>query len=100
MILDKPLEEIEARPAAPLAVPAGSAVYGLVLGLMILIGGVAWNPISTASDKGVADFRRPGPAIVPKGGAGMPPGMGPPKGPKDPGPGGEQPKGKRKEDND
>jgi NADH-quinone oxidoreductase subunit N len=51
MILDKPLDEIEGRPARPLDVPYGSAVYATLLAVVILVLGIFWNPILVATDK-------------------------------------------------
>jgi NADH-quinone oxidoreductase subunit N len=94
MILDRPLEEMENRPAEPLQLPAGSLVFGLVMSLLVLIGGIFWNPLATASDKGTKEFRIPPPAPP------APPGSGgamtaPPPPPLIPPPGGA-PKGNPK----
>jgi NADH-quinone oxidoreductase subunit N len=56
MILDRPVEELEDRPAPPLRLGWGALTYGSLLSLLILAGGVAWNPIEAASIRGVADF--------------------------------------------
>jgi hypothetical protein len=56
MVLERPLEEVEGRPAIPLKLSIGTAIYGLFLGLLIFVGGVAWNPMAIASDRGIQDF--------------------------------------------
>jgi len=53
MVIDKPIEEVEGRPTPQLPVPIGSAVYASLLAVMILVIGVAWNPLAVASDRGV-----------------------------------------------
>jgi NADH-quinone oxidoreductase subunit N len=63
MILDKTIEEVEGRPAVPLAIPAGAAFYGTILAAMIFVIGIAWNPLAQASDEGVSRFQKaPGPS--------------------------------------
>jgi NADH-quinone oxidoreductase subunit N len=49
MILDKPLEEVEGRPTKPLPVPYLPAAYVAVLSGLILLVGIAWGPLDTAS---------------------------------------------------
>src|SRR5262245_23527995 len=65
MILDRPVEELEERPAAPLRLGIGALVYGSLLGLLIFAGGVAWEPIDSASAHGVSDFKPAPKAGVP-----------------------------------
>src|SRR5262249_6113091 len=82
-ILDRPVEELESRPAVPLRLSIGSLIYSSLLGLLIFAGGVAWDPIEEASAHGVSGFR-PKPAAGP-GPSGGPPGpaargRGPPRG--------------------
>jgi NADH-quinone oxidoreductase subunit N len=68
MILDKSAEETEGREAARLRVPAGAAAFTGLLAAGVVVLGVAWNPLITASDKGVAKFtpwkRTAAPAIA------------------------------------
>jgi NADH-quinone oxidoreductase subunit N len=56
MILEKPLEEIEGRPATDLGVPTSAGVYTAVLALLVLALGVVWNPLAEASDQSVRRF--------------------------------------------
>jgi NADH-quinone oxidoreductase subunit N len=59
MVLDRPLEVVEGRRPVPLFVPAGPAVYATVMALMILVIGLAWNRLDTASRvRGVSGFHR------------------------------------------
>jgi NADH-quinone oxidoreductase subunit N len=58
MILDRPLEEVDARPPARLPLAAGSAVYGSLLAAMIFIVFLAWQPLGDASDQGVNRFQK------------------------------------------
>src|SRR5262249_31724474 len=57
MIIDKPVEELEGAAVAPLPVPAWSSLYAVLLAVMILVVGVAWNPLSRLSTRGVNHFR-------------------------------------------
>ncbi|MFL5341556.1 MAG: NADH-quinone oxidoreductase subunit N [Gemmataceae bacterium] len=57
MILDKPVEELEGQPAAPIRLSPAAVVYTMLLGLMIFVGGLAWNPLAAASDQGTRDFK-------------------------------------------
>jgi NADH-quinone oxidoreductase subunit N len=59
MILDKPLEEVEGRPAAPLPVSAGTAVYASLLAAAVLVLGILWDPLARSSDKGADRFHMP-----------------------------------------
>jgi NADH-quinone oxidoreductase subunit N len=104
MVLEKPLEEMENRPAAPLPLSAGATVFAGFLAAMIFVAGVAFDPLATAADKGAMNFStltgalptgqvaRPG-----AGGGGGPAPGGPRPGGGAPGggarPGGGQPKG-------
>jgi NADH-quinone oxidoreductase subunit N len=56
MILDKPLEEVEGREVRPLKLALGATVFGLVLGSMVFVIGLAWNPLAVAADRGIRDF--------------------------------------------
>jgi NADH-quinone oxidoreductase subunit N len=59
MILDKPLEEVEGRPVAPLPTPFLQTSYATVLALAILALGIFWNPLTEASrDQGVKTFQQ------------------------------------------
>jgi NADH-quinone oxidoreductase subunit N len=67
MVLDKPLEEVEGRPPARLAVPWGAALYSSLLAVAVLLGGIFWSPMAAASDArtGAARFRQPPPQKAP-----------------------------------
>jgi NADH-quinone oxidoreductase subunit N len=52
MILDKP----EGAEEGPVPAPAGPALYGTVLAVMIFVVLPAWDPLSRASDQGVKRF--------------------------------------------
>jgi NADH-quinone oxidoreductase subunit N len=54
MILDKAEEADEGR---PVTAPAGSALYGTILALMIFVVFLAWQPLGKASDDAVNRFR-------------------------------------------
>jgi NADH-quinone oxidoreductase subunit N len=62
MILDKTLEEVENRPAAPLPVPGLPNLYAVLLSVFVVVAGVFWDPpakalsLSAAADKGVNRF--------------------------------------------
>jgi NADH-quinone oxidoreductase subunit N len=56
MILDRPLEDVEGRPPAPLAVPTSAAAYATLLAAVVLALGFAWNPLVGASETGVDRF--------------------------------------------
>jgi NADH-quinone oxidoreductase subunit N len=56
MILEKPLEEIEGRPATDLGVPTVAVAYTGVLALVVLALGIVWNPLAEASDQSVRRF--------------------------------------------
>jgi NADH-quinone oxidoreductase subunit N len=49
MILDKPLAEVEGRPAEPLPLSGGASAYATLLSIVILVLGVFWNPVLEAS---------------------------------------------------
>jgi NADH-quinone oxidoreductase subunit N len=57
MILDRPIEEVEGRPATELPIPAGSAFYAALLSALILLVGILWDPLARASDQGVLHFK-------------------------------------------
>ena len=60
MVLDKPLEEVEATPVAPLETPPLQNAYVSVLALLVLVLGIFWGPLSQASSvDGVKTFERP-----------------------------------------
>jgi NADH-quinone oxidoreductase subunit N len=55
MVLDKPLAEVEGRPAEPLPLPGGASAYATLLAIVILVLGVFWDPILRASrEQGVS----------------------------------------------
>jgi NADH-quinone oxidoreductase subunit N len=56
MILEKPLEEVEGRPATDLGVPAPAIGYTTLLALVVLALGIVWNPLAEASDRSVRRF--------------------------------------------
>jgi NADH-quinone oxidoreductase subunit N len=57
MILDKTIEEVENRPAAPLPIPGLPNLYAALLAGVVLLLGIFWNPLSVAStEKGVDRF--------------------------------------------
>jgi NADH-quinone oxidoreductase subunit N len=63
MVLEKPLEEVEGRPSAPLPVPYQPALYALLLSAVILVVGILWGPLDTASRvQGVAGLVPTAPA--------------------------------------
>jgi NADH-quinone oxidoreductase subunit N len=66
MILDHPPGAEEGYAAGPVPAPAGPAFYGSLLALMILVVGVAWNPLAQASDRGVNGFQQVAPAAQPR----------------------------------
>jgi NADH-quinone oxidoreductase subunit N len=49
MVLEKPLEEVEGRPAEPLPVPSPPATYALLLTAAIFVVGLLWGPLDEAS---------------------------------------------------
>jgi NADH-quinone oxidoreductase subunit N len=60
MILDRPLEEVEGRPAAPLPLKASAAFYAVFLSAMIVVLGILWDPLARLSnDLGALTFRQP-----------------------------------------
>ena len=68
MTLDKPTEEESGLPAAPLRISTGASLYAALLAVLVLVAGVAWNPISRASSTGVSQFQRaPSPPSMAKG---------------------------------
>jgi NADH-quinone oxidoreductase subunit N len=58
MILDRPPEEAEGRPVRAVHLPAGAAIYGTVLAVMIFVVFLAWGPLGEASDQGVDRFQK------------------------------------------
>jgi NADH-quinone oxidoreductase subunit N len=56
MILDRSAEDVEGVPPRRLRVPLASTLYGVVLGVMILVVFVAGNPLLSASRQGVNRF--------------------------------------------
>jgi NADH-quinone oxidoreductase subunit N len=57
MCLERPAEETVRTRPQPLVGP-GAAFYGTVLAAMIFVIGIAWGPITRASDQGVDRFSR------------------------------------------
>jgi hypothetical protein len=58
MTLDDPPADTYGRPAGDVTLPSGSALYGSLLALMILVVFLAWEPLGKASDQGVNQFRK------------------------------------------
>jgi NADH-quinone oxidoreductase subunit N len=56
MILDKPLDEVEGREPEPLYEPLSWKVYGAVIAVMLLVVGLAWDPLAKAGRQGVDHF--------------------------------------------
>lgn len=66
MILDRPVEEESGLQPAPLRISTGASLYATLLAVLVVLAGVAWNPISRASSAGVSQFQR-APAQMAKG---------------------------------
>ena len=49
MILEKPLEEVEGRPVERLKVPYQPVLYAVLLSAAVLVIGILWGPLDTAS---------------------------------------------------
>jgi NADH-quinone oxidoreductase subunit N len=58
MALEKPLEEVEGRPAAPVRVPLAGTVFASLMALALLVLGILWDPLAYQSDRGVGQFRQ------------------------------------------
>jgi NADH-quinone oxidoreductase subunit N len=58
MILEKPIEDVEGRAPAALAVPLGSSVFAGLLAAAVLVLGIQWNDLAQYSDKGANGFLR------------------------------------------
>ncbi len=57
MVLDKPLEEVEGRPVAPVTTPALQNGYVSLLAAAVLALGIFWNPLAEfSSDEAVRTF--------------------------------------------
>ncbi len=57
MIFEKSAEEADGRAVEPLPVSAWSSAYAVVLAVMILAVGVAWNRLAGVSNRGVNRFQ-------------------------------------------
>lgn len=57
MCIEKSVEEIEGIEPEPLPFGFASSLYAFVMGVVLLVVGVAWNPLSKASAEGVNRFR-------------------------------------------
>jgi NADH-quinone oxidoreductase subunit N len=57
MILDSTLEDIEEREPRSLVEPPGAVVYATFLAVLIFGAFLLWNPLDTASRRGVQQFR-------------------------------------------
>jgi NADH-quinone oxidoreductase subunit N len=80
MVLDRSLEEVEGVAPAGLRVPFGSGLYATLLSVVVLLAGVFWGPLATASgvQAGAAKHFRERPPATP----GKPPVPAPMGGPK------------------
>jgi NADH:ubiquinone oxidoreductase subunit 2 (subunit N) len=58
MFLDRPAGPPDRLTDEPLPEPAGPAFYGTLLAILLLILGIAWNPLIERSDRAVEGFRR------------------------------------------
>jgi NADH:ubiquinone oxidoreductase subunit 2 (subunit N) len=58
MALEKPLEEVEGRPAAPVRVPLAATVFAGLMAVALLVLGILWDPLAYQSDRGVGQFRQ------------------------------------------
>jgi NADH-quinone oxidoreductase subunit N len=59
MVLEQPVEVVEGGTPPPLRLPLGDAVYATVMAVMIVVLGVAWDPLDAASrGRGVNGFHR------------------------------------------
>jgi len=68
MVLDKPLEDVEGQPVAPLPTPTSQNAYATALAVLVLALGIFWGPLSQASKvEGVETFRRPAVRLQAKG---------------------------------
>jgi NADH-quinone oxidoreductase subunit N len=59
MALDKPIEELEGRPPAPLRLPWSSAFYSSLLAAAVFVLGILpnWYPLTEYSQQGVSHFK-------------------------------------------
>jgi NADH-quinone oxidoreductase subunit N len=64
MIIERSLDDVEGQPARPLPEPAGAKVYAGVLAVMILVVGVAWDPLFRWGRTGVDRFEAQAPRAV------------------------------------
>ncbi len=65
MIIDKPLEEVEGVPVAPLVTPPLQNGYVAVLAVVVLALGIFWNTLAQVSlDDGTETFQRPAAATA------------------------------------
>jgi NADH-quinone oxidoreductase subunit N len=58
MILETTLDEVEGRPAQPLPAPAGPGLYAILLAMVLLVVGILWDPLASASARGVDRFHK------------------------------------------
>ncbi len=56
MILDKNVEDLEGRAPAALPEPSASVTFATVMTLMVVVLGIAANPVMQAGDRGVRRF--------------------------------------------
>jgi NADH-quinone oxidoreductase subunit N len=64
MVLDRPLEEVEGREPAALAIPAGASAYATIMAIVLIVFGIAWGPLSAQADRGVQQFHNVPAALV------------------------------------
>jgi NADH-quinone oxidoreductase subunit N len=74
MTLERPLEEVEGRPVAPLQAPVPQSAYVAVLAVVIVALGIFWDRLSQATrDQGVLTFPSAARTAPAAPGAGVPP---------------------------
>jgi NADH-quinone oxidoreductase subunit N len=58
MILEKPIEDVEGKPAPIFHLPLGSSIFAGILSAAVLVLGIDWNDLAAYSDKGASGFLR------------------------------------------
>jgi NADH-quinone oxidoreductase subunit N len=59
MILDERAEDLEGKEPTPLAEPAPAVAYAVLVTAVVAVGIALWDPVDTASTRGVARFNKP-----------------------------------------
>lgn len=59
MIIEKPMEEIEGRPALALTTGWGARVFASVMAVLVLVLGILWNPMAVVSKDATSPFQNP-----------------------------------------